>query len=102
MLAAADINGFIPSACHFEERNKSSKEGTTRTVDAEYFLYWVKAFLVPWLGNYERGDPRSFVLIDNTSTHMNEYAVDAITSAGAVVIYAALYSPHLTSFRNLI
>ena len=42
LLAAADINGFIPAACHTVNRDEISDEGAAGTVNLDYFLYWVK------------------------------------------------------------
>ena len=57
LIAAADIKGFIPSACHTVQRDELSDEGAAGTVDGEYFLYWVKEYLVPTLGNYGVENP---------------------------------------------
>ena len=35
-LAAADVNGFIPIACHAVRRDELSEEGVVGTVDGEY------------------------------------------------------------------
>ena len=59
------------------------------------FLYWVKEYLCPVLGSYERGEPRSVVMMDNASTHMGDEIEAAITAAGAILIYGAPFSPHL-------
>ena len=95
MIAAADINGFIPCACHTVLRDELSDEGAAGTVDSEYFIYWVKEYVCPVLGNFEYGDPRSVVLMDNTSTHLGDEVKDAIRETGAILIYGAPYSPHL-------
>ena len=89
------MNGFIPSACHTVERDEVSDEGAAGTVDADYFLYWVKTYLCPVLGKYEYGEPRSVVLMDNASTHLGDEVEHAITSTGAILIYGAPYSPFL-------
>ena len=68
-MAAADIRGFIVSACHTVLRDQISEEGAAGTVDGDYFLYWIKEYLCPVLGNFEMGEPRSVVLMDNTSAH---------------------------------
>ena len=47
------------------------------------------------LGNYENGEPRSVVLMDNASTHMSDEVELAIRSTGAILIYSAPLSPHL-------
>ena len=95
LIAAADVNGFIPSACHTVMRDELSEEGAVGTVDGEYFLYWVKEYLCPMLGDYMLGEPRSVVLMDNASTHMSDDIQRAIEATGAVLIYGAPYSPHL-------
>ena len=55
LIAAADINGFIPSACHTVLCDEISDEGAAGTVDGEYFctglentyvLCWVTLSLV--------------------------------------------------------
>ena len=95
LIAAADINGFIPSACHTVQRDELSEEGAAGTIDCEYFLHWVKEYICPVLGNYEHGEPRSVVLMDNASTHMNDEVEYAIRSTGAILIYSSPFSPHL-------
>ena len=100
MMAAADINGFIPFCCHLVDRNEISQEGAAGTVDGQYFLWWVKNFLCPMLGNYAKGEPRSVVFMDNASTHMTAEVEMAIANAGAVWIYGAPYSPHLNPIEN--
>jgi len=64
LIAAANINGFIPSACHTVLRDQISEEGAAGTVDSDYFLYWVKKYLFPYLGSYEHGEARSVVYMD--------------------------------------
>ena len=100
LLAAADVNGFIPAACHTVRRDEISDEGAAGTVDAEYFLDWVKNYLCPVLGRYQFGEARSVVLMDNASTHMSSAVEDAIKEAGAVLIYMPPYSPFLNPIEN--
>ena len=95
LIAAADINGFIPAACHTVVRDEISDEGAAGTVDGDYFLYWVKEYLCPILGSYELGEARSVVLMDNASTHMSDEIESAIQATGAILIYGAPFSPHL-------
>lgn len=47
LIAAVDINGFIPAACHTILRDEISDERAAKTVDGEYFLHWVKEYLCP-------------------------------------------------------
>ena len=100
MMGAADINGFIPFCCHLVERKETSDEGAAGTVDAGYFLWWVENFLCPKLGNYNKGEPRSVVFMDNASTHMTAEVEMAIAATGAVMIYGAPYLPHLNPIEN--
>ena len=87
-MAAADICGFIASACHTVLRDQISEEGAAgTTVDGDYFLYWIKEYLCPVLGNFEMGEPRSVVLMDNASTHMSEEVEESIAANGAILIY---------------
>ena len=95
LLAAADVNGFIPAACHTVVRDEISDKGAAGTVDGEYFIYWIKNYLCPMLGNYERGEARLVVLMDNASTHMGDEVEAAIAATGAILIYGAPFSPHL-------
>ena len=48
-------------------RDQISDEGATGTVDAEYFLCWVKTHLRPVLGDIQHGEPRPTVLMDDAS-----------------------------------
>ena len=95
MIAGADINGFIPATCHVVARDEESDEGAAGTVDASYFLFWVREYLCPVLGRYKYGEPRSVVFMDNASTHMNHEVECAILDTGALLIYGAPYSAHL-------
>jgi len=95
LMAAGDVNGFKPCACHTVLRDEISDKSEAGTVDGEYFLSWVKEFLCPVLGKYEFGEVRSVVLMDNASTHMLDEIQRAINAAGAVSIYGPPFSPHL-------
>ena len=100
LIAAADIHGFMTSACHTVLRDEISEEGAAETVDSDYFLYWVNEYLVPVLGRYEHGEPRSVVLMDNASTHMSLEVENAILNAGAILIYSPPYSPEFNPIEN--
>ena len=95
LIAAADMNGFIPAACHTVRRDEISDEGAAGTVDGEYFLYWVKEYLCLVLGSYALGEARSMVMMDNASTYMSDKIEEAIVATGAILVYGAPFSPHL-------
>jgi len=96
LIAVADIlKRFIDCACKTVHRNEISNEGAAGTVDMAYFARWVKEKLCPTLGSFVLDEPRSVDLLDNTSTHMSLEVVNAIHATGAVIIYAAPFSPDL-------
>ena len=97
LLAAADINGFIQSACEVvhRERGDNDRNPTRGTIDQARFELWVEHFLCPVLGNYDEFEPRSVVVLDNASIHHSDRVVDLIESTGARIIYTAPYSPDL-------
>ena len=63
-------------------------------MDRDYFLYWVREYLCPILGDYERGEARLVVFIDNASTHMSDEVDNVIRDTGAILIYGAPFSSH--------
>ena len=93
-MAAADNNGFIVKRCHTVLRDTTSLEGAAGTINADYFLYWMKEYLYPPLGNYKMDKPCSDVFMDNTPTHMTEEVEAAIKSTGAELMYGT--HSHLT------
>ena len=95
LIAAMDINGFIPTTLDIVRRDEISEEGAAGTVDSAYFEGWVENFLVPTLGRYELGEKRSIVVMDNATTHMNDRVRQLIHGAGAYLLYTAPYSPDL-------
>ena len=94
-VAAADVNGFIPAACHMVLRDELSDEGAAGKIDGDYILYWIKEYLCSVLGDYQMGEARSVVLMDNASIHMSEEIEEAINSTGEILVYGAPFSPHL-------
>ena len=77
------------------QRNEISTEDAAGTVDATYFEEWVDNYLCPTLGNYAKGEPRSIVVMDNASTHMDGRVETLIRSKGAYLFHASPYSPDL-------
>ena len=56
--------------------------------------------LVPALGNYLRGEPRSIAVLDNASIHTSYRVVDLIEDAGAVCVFQSAYSPDLNPIEK--
>lgn len=69
-------------------------------VDAERFEEYYRNYVVPNLGNYEKGEANSVVVMDNCSVHMGE--VERMTyEAGAILLYSAPYSPELNPIEYM-
>jgi transposase len=62
---------------------------TDEPVDGEMFLAYVRKFLCP------ARRPGEIVILDNLSSHKVAGVEEAITAAGATVLYLPPYSPHL-------
>jgi transposase len=97
LMAACDINGFVMEACDIVERETSAEDNdpTRGTVNRERFLLWIEEKLLPVLGKYLEGEPRSLVILDNASIHHGDEVKALIESTGAKVMYTAPYSPDL-------
>lgn len=69
------------------------------TVDTESWTSWVRDRLCPELGNYEKDEDNSIVVLDNVTQHWSQEAIRLITSPpsqggrGAVIIFLPPYSP---------
>jgi hypothetical protein len=55
LLAAMGVDGFIVPACQL----------TDEIQDADKVVEWFRVFLLPYLGDFRRGDALSVVLMDN-------------------------------------
>ena len=82
------MHALLPSACHTVMRDDLSDEGAAGIINRNSFLYWVTEYSCPNLGNVEKGEPRSIVLMDNLSTHMSDKVEDTIVAVGECLIYS--------------
>jgi len=95
LLGAVDINGFVIDACDVVWRRNTPNNTMSGTVDTNRFLQWVEDCLVPTLGNFQLGERRSVVVMDNAPIHNDIRIINAIEAAGAIIIRCARYSPDL-------
>ena len=73
-IRASDINGFIREACEVvqRERNRNDNDPNRETIDTKGFIRYIKERIVPILGNYDKGEPRSIVFLDTATVHHYE------------------------------
>jgi transposase len=96
LIAAADINGFVPEACELIRRARTNpSDCDAGTIDSDRFVEYIRDSLVPTLGNFFNGERRSIVVMDNASTHNSEEIHNLITQAGAILILQPTHSPDL-------
>ena len=103
LIGAVDINGFVSAACGRVRRKRrpNDTDPTRGTVDQERFYEYVVGTLVPTLGSYANGEPRSVVVMDNATVHKDPRVRVAIEAAGAVLIWNAAYSPDLNPIESV-
>lgn len=103
LIAACDINGFVLEACEtvLREHGAADNNPSRGTVDGERFKLWVEEKLIPVLGKYHDGAPRSIVVLDNASVHHVDGIVEMIQEAGAKVVFTAPYSPEYNPIETM-
>jgi len=87
-MAAFNMHGMVPGGCQL--LRVGDQYGN---VDAERFKAWVKRCLLPVLGNYERREPNSILVLDNCSFHKDEELLQLIRDRGTHVVFLSAYSP---------
>jgi transposase len=85
------------------ERESSSNDANPirGTIERDRFKLWVEVYLIPVLGNYEAGESRSLVVLDNTSIHHDDDIIMLIAYVGARVLFTAPYSPYLNPIQHM-
>jgi len=102
MLSACDIDGFLLDECECVEpsRGPNDDEPTRGTVDAERFRLWLRTKVLPKAGNFQLGQPRSIIVLDNTQIHrLAEEIFEA--ESNAICVYLPAYSPNLNPFKMM-
>ena len=104
LIAACDINGFIPEACELVRRKRNAQDADEEagTIDGNRFVDWVEHKLLPTLGDYALGEPRSIVVMDNASIHSDPRILQLITGTGALLMYQSAYSPDLNLITSVL
>jgi transposase len=65
------------------------------------FIDWLTLKILPLLGNFEKGEPRSIVILDNASIHMDKEIVSLIQRKGAYILYTAAFSPDINPIEKM-
>jgi hypothetical protein len=104
MMGVADVNGFVQSVCVCFRRDDlcyDPQGGASGTVNNQVSIDWITLKILPLLGNFEKVEPRSIVILDNTSIHMDEEIVSIIQSKGAYILYTAAFSPDINTIEKM-
>ena len=94
LIGVADCFGFVIPACDVI-RHRYKEKDEEKPVDSDRFVEFVERKLCPVLGNYARREPRSVVIMDNCSIHLDPRVKALIEACGAIIVYSAPYSPDL-------
>jgi hypothetical protein len=60
-----------------------------------------REYIAPVSGKLLKGEPRSIVVVDNASTHMDPRVRAAIKREGAILLYLPPYSPELNPIEKM-
>jgi transposase len=104
MMGVADVNGFVQSAYVCFRRDAlfdDPQGGASGTVNKQLFIDWPTLKILPLLGNFEKGEPRIIVILDNASIHMDNEIVTLIQRKGAYILYTAGFSPDINPIENM-
>jgi transposase len=104
MMEVAAMNGVVQYACVCFRRDElfdDPQGGTSGTVNKQVFIDWLTLNILIILGNFEKGEPRSIVILDNASIHMAEEIVSLTQSKGACILYAAAFIPDINPIEKM-
>jgi hypothetical protein len=66
MMGVTDVKGFVQSACvcfRWDDLFDDPQGGASGTVNKQLFIDWLTLNIFPRLGNFEKGEPRSIVIL---------------------------------------
>jgi transposase len=104
MMGVADVNGFVQYACVCFRRDALCDDpqcGASGNVNTQVFIDWLTLKILPLLGNFEKGEPRSIVNLDNSSIHMDDETASLIHIKGAYILYTAAFSPDINPIEKM-
>ena len=101
-IAAMDLFGFVfeASSCVYRKTGADDDNNAAGTIDQERFEDYVQYVLVPTLGRYDLGEPRSIVVMDNAPTHVGLRTRQLIEDAGAKLVFLPPNSPDLNPIEE--
>jgi DDE superfamily endonuclease len=94
LVGVADCFGFVVEACETVQHNVMDKE-EEKPLDADKFVEIFERSICPVLGNYSRGEPRSVIVFDNCTIHMDPRIKALADARGAIIVYSAPYCPEV-------
>jgi transposase len=104
MMGVEDVNGFVQSDCVCFRRDElfdDPQDGASGTANKQVFIDWLTLKIFPLLERFEKGEPRSIVILDNASIHMDEEIASLIQSKGAYILYTAAFSPDINPIEKM-
>ena len=92
-MGLADIDGFIYDGCATIEQSHGIDDTnpTRGTIDQDRFELYVKEKVVPFVGRYDKCEPRSILIIDNATIHQGIRDIIEHPDVGEKVIFTAPY-----------
>ena len=88
LIAAADMNGFIPEAMMPMEKAEGNITG-------DIFIEYLRNFLLPVCNSFVSGLNRSVIVLDNATVHPPQQVENLCAEYGVHVVWTAPYSPDL-------
>lgn len=94
-LATFSVDGMID--WHTVTLSRNGAFGQPKAIDTTDFLYSFCKVVLPYIGNWNRREPRSLVICDNATLHHDDVGLleKLVASRGGRLLYLPQYSPEL-------